>query len=201
MQRKIVRLLVFSIVFWVPLFAFAEEAPFDVGDPAVSGNGCPNGTYRVVLSPDGNELSILFSKFTAMTDDSQTYDFANCNIAVPIEVPPGITVGLLGVDYRGLAYIPTGGMGVILREHFFAGEQGDMLTSSINVYDQFYSFYYPDEAKFEIWSDCGDDIIARSNTTVFVSRPVNSDVDAMMSVFSEDWDVSILFHLLWEECD
>lgn len=201
MKRNIFGLVLFFVVLIIPLLAFAEEAPFDVGEPSVAGNGCPEGTYRVVLSPDGNELSILFSSFTAQTDDSQTYDFANCNIAVPIEVPPGITIGLLGVDYRGLAYIPSGGMGVIFREHFFAGEQGDMLTSSINVYDQFYSFYYPDEAAFDIWSDCGDDIIARSNTTVFVSRPASSNVDAMMSVFSEDWDVSILFHLQWQECN
>lgn len=200
MKRNIFGLMVFFVVLIIPLLAFAE-APFDLGDPVVAGNGCPNGTYQVVLSPDGNELSILFSRFTAQTDNSQTYDFANCNIAVPVEVPPGITIGLLGVDYRGLAYIPTGGMGVIFREHFFAGEQGDRLTSSIGVYDQFYNFYYPDEAEFEIWSQCGDDFIARSNTTVFVSRPEDSDVDAMMSVFSEDWDVSILFHLRWKECD
>jgi hypothetical protein len=201
MKRNIFGLMVFCIFLIIPHMAFAEEAPFDVGEPAVAGNGCPEGTYWVVLSPDGNELSVLFSSFTAKTDASTIYDYANCNIAIPIEVPAGITIGLLGIDYRGLAYIPTGGTGVISREHFFAGEQGDSLTSSINVYDQYYDFYYPDETDFEIWSECGDDIIARSNTTIFVSRPQNSAVDSLMTVFSEDWDVSIMFHLQWAECE
>lgn len=111
----------FLVVFLVTLFSFAEEVPFEVADPAVFNIGSSNGTYRVVLSPDENELSIFFSNFIIKIDDLQIYDFANYNISVPIEVAPYITVDLLRIDYQGLAYIPTGGIKVIPREHFFTG--------------------------------------------------------------------------------
>ena len=201
MQRNTIQLIACIMVTAITKFAFAEDtAPFVIGEPVVEGNGCPDGSYAVVLSPDGTELSLLFSSFTAETDADHTFDFSNCNIAIPIDVPSGITVGLIGVDYRGLAYIPEGGLGVLSREYFFAGTQGPRLTSFVNEYDTFYEYYYPDDAPFIIWSVCGDDIIARSNATVLVSRPLYSPYQAMMTVFSEDWDISIMFHLVWEYC-
>ncbi|MBN1984029.1 MAG: DUF4360 domain-containing protein [Chitinivibrionales bacterium] len=201
MWKKIIKLMVCVVISTITQFAFAEDtAPFSIGDPTVDGNGCPDGTYSVILSPDGTELSILFSDFTAETDEDHRYDFSNCNIAVPIEVPSGITVGLLGVDYRGIAFIPSGGLGMLTREYFFAGTRGPRKTSLINTYNEFYEFYYPDELVFAAWTECGDDIIARSNATVYVSRPFNSYDEALMSVFSEDWDVSIIFNLVWKYC-
>ena len=201
MYKNFVKLISIVIISTFTQFAFAEDtAPFTLGDPVVEGNGCPEGTYSVVLSPDGTELTILFSAFTAETDQYHTYDFANCNIAVPIDVPSGITIGLIGVDYRGLSYIPTGGVGALSREYFFAGTQGPHMTSFISEYDNFYQFYYPDDLPFIAWSICGDDVIARSNATVFVSRPLVSPSEAMMTVFSEDWDLSILFYLTWGYC-
>ena len=201
MKTSIIILMICVIFSAMTQLAFAEStAPFTIGDPVVEGSGCPDGTYSVVLSPDGTELSILYSAFTAQTDATHTYDFSNCNLAIPIDVPSGITVGLIGVDYRGLAYIPTGGVGAFSREFFFAGTQGPRITSFINDYDEFYEFLYPDDTPFTIWSDCGDDVIARSNATIFVTRPLYGPYQAMMTVFSEDWDVSILFHLVWEYC-
>lgn len=206
MQRNFFWLIsmVLLAIFIIPQIGFAddeeEEVPFLLGDPVAEGNGCPEGSYSVVLSPDGNELSILFSAFTAMTDEENIYDFSNCNIAIPIDVEPGISIGLAGIDYRGLSYIPTGGVGMLYREYFFAGAQGPMITSSVNVFDQYYNFFYSDDFEFVIWTECGDDVIARSNATIFAFRPYTSDIQALMTVFSEDWDVSIKFHLTWQPC-
>jgi hypothetical protein len=194
-------LLACVVITTMTQFAFAEStAPFIVGYPIVQGNGCPDGTYSVVLSPDGTEMSILFSAFTAETDADHSYDFANCNIAIPIDVPTGVTVGLVGIDYRGLAYIPNGGFGTLSREYFFAGKQGSQIVSVIEEYDEFYEFYYDDDLPFVLWSNCGDDLIARSNATIMVTRQHESRNQALMTVFSEDWDVSILFHLVWRYC-
>ena len=206
MYKKFFGSMVFLAVFSITRFTIAQDtveedtAPFTIGVPVVQGNGCPAGTYSVILSPDGSELSILYSAFIAQTDATHSYDFSNCNIAIPIEVPSGITVGLVGIDYRGLAFIPAGGIGALSREFFFAGTHGQRITSFVNVYNVFYELYYPDDTIFTIWSECGDDIIARSNATVYVTRPLYSPYQAMMTVFSEDWDVSIMFHLVWDYC-
>jgi hypothetical protein len=96
---------------------------------------------------------------------------------------------------------------MLYREYFFAGQYSFPQISSIHVYDAFYPFYYSDTRYFAAWTECGDDIIARSNAFVSVSRPpYPTDPDAsfpdeaFMTVFSEDWDLSILFHLVWDYC-
>lgn len=210
-MQNIIKLTVLILMFVVPASAFAEEelipiteeeaVPFTIGAPIAQGNGCPDGTYDVVLSPDGNELTVLFSSFTAETNETENFNFSNCNIAVPIEVPAGITIGLFGVDYRGMAFIPTDGTGIISREYFFAGVRGPQINSAIPVYDEFYEFFYPDEVTIPVWTRCGDDVTARSNTTMYVSKPADSPVDAFISMFSEDWTIDILFHLTWEYCE
>jgi hypothetical protein len=208
MKGKFIKSVVCLLISAITQFAFAEDtAPFDIGEATFDGNGCPEGTYSVVLSPDGTELSILFSSFTAETDEDHRNAFANCSVAIPIDIPSGITVGLMGVDYRGLSFIPSGGSGMLYREYFFAGQYSFPQISSIHVYDAFYPFYYSDTRYFAAWTECGDDIIARSNAFVSVSRPpYPTDPDAsfpdeaFMTVFSEDWDLSILFHLVWDYC-
>lgn len=201
MRAYVSKLIVLVLVSLIPILAVAEDdVPFTIGEPTVEGNGCPQGSYEVVLSPDGNELSVLFSMFTAETSETESFNFTNCNVAVPIDVPAGITVGLLGVDYRGLAFIPTDGTGIISREYFFAGRQGPRISSSIPVYDEFYEFFYADELTFPAWTDCGDPVTARSNTSMYVTKPAGSPVDAMMSLFSEDWDIYIKFNLAWDYC-
>lgn len=203
MQNCMVKVIAVVLLSVVPVPVFAgekEDVPFSIGEPVVEGSGCPGGSYEVVLSPDGHELSVLFSSFKAVTSQAETSNYSNCNIAVPIQVPGGITVGLLGVDYRGLAFIPAKGTGTITREYFIAGQRGPKMTSEVPVHDEFYEFFYPDEIKSPVWTDCGDDVTARSNTTLFVSKPADSPVDAIMSLLSEDWDISIMFHLIWDHC-
>jgi hypothetical protein len=194
MKRNILVTIVFYVVLIIPLSAFAEEAPFEMGDPVIMGSGCPSGSYRVYINRDGDEISIYFSEFSAMTDDSSPYDFANCNVAIPIKVPSGISVGLAGVDHRGAAYIPSGGKGVLMHEQFFTGQRGDSSTSSISTYNRYYNYYYPHSGAV-LWSKCGDDVVARSNSTIYVTRPMNSSVDA------QDHGASIRFYLQWKECN
>jgi hypothetical protein len=201
MQKNFIKLLILASIILIPSFAMADDVPFTIGDPVVEGNGCPEGTYDVLLSDDGNELTVLFNSFTAETTATSKIDWANCNIAVPIEVPSGVTVGLLGVDYRGIALIPSGGRGMLSREYFFAGTRGPRITSVIDTYDIPTEFYYPDDLEFVAWTQCGDDVNARSNATLYVTRPSDSPVEAIMSMFSEDWEISILFNLEWKYCD
>lgn len=209
MQKNIFKLLavVFLVIFCISPTVFAddgeqgdEKAPFYLGDPVVAGMGCPEGSYQVVLTPDGKMTSVLFNSLTAMTDELENYAFSNCNIAVPIEVPAGITIGLTGADYRGLAYIPTDGLGVLYREYYFSGAQGPQVVSSIDVFDQYHEFFYGNDFDVVLWTECGDDVIAHFDVTVFAFRPSDGDTEAFMSVFSEGWNPSLELQLMWQYC-
>lgn len=76
--------------------------------PTVSdGNGCSQGTYSVVNSPDGTTLTILFDSFSIATAQSASASSnrISCNVQVPLNLPDGFTLGLYKVDYRGFAHL------------------------------------------------------------------------------------------------
>ena len=200
MKKIIIKLVVLCLISTISQLALASTPPFTVGDPVITGNGCPTGSYSVILSPDGTEMTLSFSEFSAMTDSTQDYDFSNCNIAIPIDLPAGLMLGLVGIEYQGVAFIPTGGSGSFSREHFFAGTQSPAIVSSIEAYDQTQEFIFDDTFQFIEWSECGDDLIVRSNATVMVTKLPDSDNNAFMSVFSENLNISVQYHLIWQYC-
>jgi hypothetical protein len=60
-----------------------------------SESGCPKSSASFTVSPDGQELSILFDAFSA------TNGQAICNLSIPIEIPEGYQFSLYDIDYRG----------------------------------------------------------------------------------------------------
>lgn len=62
-------------------------------------DGCPAGSYSVVVSPDHTTLSILFDKFHI---DSSPASKA-CHISHPLNLPENMSLGVYKVDYRGFA--------------------------------------------------------------------------------------------------
>lgn len=70
--------------------------------PAVMAqDGCPQGTYSVVNSPDGTALSILFDEFVVVAGERQK----RCDLSVPLHLPEGQSLGVYRVDYRGYAHL------------------------------------------------------------------------------------------------
>ena len=61
---------------------------------------------KTVTSSDGDSLSVLFSDYIATTDDSNNMRRLSCNLAVPIDVESGYSVGIFKIEYRGYTYIP-----------------------------------------------------------------------------------------------
>ncbi|MDY6900480.1 MAG: DUF4360 domain-containing protein, partial [Cyanobacteriota bacterium] len=50
------------------------------------GNGCPDGSASVTVSPDGQELTLLFDKFIAEGNNPRE-SRKSCNLTIPIKVP------------------------------------------------------------------------------------------------------------------
>lgn len=68
-------------------------------------NGCPEGSYKVVMSPDGTSLSILFDKFTLESRGiaGSSKPKKVCRISAPLNLPANQSIGVYKVDYRGFA--------------------------------------------------------------------------------------------------
>ena len=89
-------------------------------------NGCPEGSYRVVMSPDGTSLSILFDQFAL--DSSGVAGSAQprkvCRISAPLNLPANQSIGVYKVDYRGFAKLVKK-QETDLEVQYFLGPQGN----------------------------------------------------------------------------
>ncbi len=85
----------------LPGSALAQTA---IAPPAGS-NGCPAGSYSVVLAPDGSAVSILFDNFSVGGGPAPSAlpVRRTCNLQIPVKVPPGYSAGVYRIDYRGYA--------------------------------------------------------------------------------------------------
>lgn len=72
---------------------------------AAQANGCPEGSYSIVLAPDGTTLSILFDQFTVESGPGSSVAAQRklCQISAPLNLPAHRSVGVYKVDYRGFA--------------------------------------------------------------------------------------------------
>ena len=97
--------------------AFANPAVKILG-ASYGGSGCPDRSASVSVSPDGQELTILFDKFAALGNVS-TESRKSCNLSIPIKVPQGYQISIYDADYRG--YVAPKTTGNLRAEYFFAG--------------------------------------------------------------------------------
>jgi hypothetical protein len=88
-MMKSIKFGVFACAMLVSLPVWAQET-----------NGCPEGSYSVVMSPDGTTLSILFDQFTVESSKTQR---KVCRISAPLQLPANNSIGVYKVDYRGFA--------------------------------------------------------------------------------------------------
>lgn len=134
----------------------------EIQGASYGGNGCPDKSASVSVSPDGQELTILFAKFAALGSNPDQ-SRKSCNVSIPVKVPQGFQISLYGADYRG--YVAPATTGVLRTEYFFSGQKGIVVErkfqgeTNYNVRD-FLS------TGTNVWSACGESVNIRVNTSM-----------------------------------
>lgn len=171
------------------------EPMIEILEANLIGTGCPDGSFLINSTPSGDEISILFQNYTAQTGSSESFDYADCNIALTLEFEEGLTIGLIGIDYRGFSRMAEGSTGTFYRQYFFAGEIGN---DSMVTYDSGDNgmFFEEDDILAGVWSPCGEtDTIARANTSIWVEGS-----DSMLKLATMDTSTEIVFFFDWSWC-
>jgi len=142
-----------------------EAAPAIVfGEVGFGGTGCPDGTAIIIMSPDKQSASLVFTDY-AVGDNGRAVDRKTCAIAVPIAVPAGTSVAIQAVAVRGEANLPADIDGTLSVEAFFAGTTGPVEETALTGDGNFAAFTRPAEADLQ-WSACGTDVNLRVNTSL-----------------------------------
>lgn len=84
--------------------AAARDRVFAGREQRIVDQGCPAGSYSIVTSPDGSTLSILFDRFAVEGNDTNGgFARVSCAMDIPLSLPPGYSLGVYAVDFRGYA--------------------------------------------------------------------------------------------------
>lgn len=193
------RVILAVVILVVGIGTAHAQAGLRLGNPTYGGTGCPQGTANAVLAPDGRTLSIFYDQYRAATGGGRSFDRKSCNLAIPLDVPPGISVSVLTVDYRGFNHLPSGASSVFTVEYFFAGGQGPRFTRGFEG-PQTRDFFIRNQltAASTVWSACGADVILRTNSSVRLSSPGGRNAEA--TVDTEDIAAALVYRLSWRRC-
>jgi hypothetical protein len=171
-----------------------------LGDPAFGGNGCPQGTASAVVSPDGKSLSILFDEYMVEAQGKTTTARKSCNIAIPVHVPNGYSVSVIGVDYRGYVSLPAGASARFTAEYFFAGIKGPSFARDFfGSYDDEYTLTNKLGLQALVWSTCGADVNLRINSAMLTRTNAKKEL-ALATVDSVDVNAGLIYHFQFRKC-
>ena len=194
-----------SIVTGVVLYSLGASANpgFKLGPPDHAGPGCPVGSVSATLSPDADELSVLFDQYIVEAGgvSGKRFDRKSCNISIPVQIPQGYSVSIFQVDYRGFAGIPFGGRGNLSAEYFFTGGRGVVRTNKPLPVGGTRDYLFTDrlEASAYVWTPCGASTNLRINTGLLVQTNRNFD-DTLATVDSVDISNGMIYHIQWKRC-
>ena len=201
---------VLAVAIAVPCALISRNADADhaaLKQPTLGGNGCPQGSYSVSMSPDKHYMTLLFDSYEIEGEQEKKSENAACTISVPIEVPDDRRITLIDVDYRGYAFLPPGTEGKFSCEYTMDGtpnESGSM-TFAGGFDDDFSAGHTFDGPQAGVKFPCGKDVtfkvLTRLESTKLGPKPVwiNMDEQPYATVDSADYAVSVLLET--EHCD
>ncbi len=177
-----------------------------LGIPGTGGTGCPQGSVSATLSPDQKTLSLIFDQYVveAGGDTGRRIDRKNCQIALPIHIPQGLSFSIVQMDYRGFNALPSGASSQFNVEYYLAfpgaPASGPKYSRRFTgPLDQDYLITNTLGVSAIVWSPCGTDLNLRTSTSMMVTT--NSRMEqAMSTVDSIDAKGFIQYQLQWRRC-
>ncbi len=178
--------------------------------PSLGGNGCPEGTVGVAISPDNTTLSVIFDNYIVQAGRSAgtKRDVKTCSVRMPLEVPAGFQFTVVKLDYRGYNMIPRNGRtGYLAIYSFLDANSGKQMGRRIRRQKTFRGpldeeyVLSSDISAEPVWSRCGKSINFQINTrAVAISNAKNDDVMGTIDSLDAAAGSRVEYHLLWQAC-
>jgi hypothetical protein len=190
-MKRIQSLLTAVILTGISVSPAFANAKVEIMGASYGGSGCPDQSASVSVSPDGQELSILFDKFVAL-GNHLTESRKSCNLSIPIKVPQGFQISLYDADYRG--YVSPRTTANLRAEYFFAGNRGPVFSRTFRG-EQDYSVRDSLATIADVWSACGDSANMRVNAAMTARGAGMATVDSFDLAHR-----GLVYHIKYRRC-
>lgn len=199
------------IAFLTASFAFAEiPSQVEIVDTQILGPGCKTEDTAVSLSPDFQELSLLFDNHSielgqGSLNPNLTQIRKDCQIVIRVKVQPGMQFGFNAVDYRGFASIPSSAWGFQRISYLPKGERISSMRE-VTLKGPFTDNYTqtieqkPDRIA---WTNCNSDyqqIVLYSQIGLAYFPRTTDRTFAQMSIDSTDLALKQDLKISWRRC-
>ncbi|MEK0182562.1 MAG: DUF4360 domain-containing protein [Microcoleus anatoxicus] len=188
---KFLKLLLATTLMSASISSALAQEKVQILGASYGGSGCPDRSASVSVSPDGQELTILFDKFVAQGNVSAEKR-KSCNLSIPIKVPQGFQISLYDADYRG--YIAPKTSANLRAEYFFAGSRGPIFSRNFNG-ETNYNVRDSLATVADVWSRCGDSINMRVNAAMTASGAGTATVDSFDLAHR-----GLVYHIKYRTC-
>ncbi len=200
-----------NLFFGITFQATAQTKPpnAEIISVNLKGSGCDLASAAVSISPDLQDLSILFDNMVleakpSMVNPKNLIAAKQCTVNIEMGVPAGWQFALVSVDYRGFASVPKGATAfqrfvynapmmpiVSLREARFVGP-----------YTGNFIFQANQKATRLAWTPCSQSKVSLAMTaSVGIAYSLrNRYPEAMVSLDSQDLSFKQTFQVQWQQC-
>ena len=205
MRRHIFTALVLAGALASPAHApAADTTPVGVTLESVRAQGAGCGAEDVVvdISPDGQALTVLFSKLgVEVVPGAPAQARTECRLDLRFNVPKHWSYALENVDFRGFVFLEPGVTAEQTTRFHIQGEAPETGVSASFVGETEESDYLLQARAVDgplAWSRCGKGKFVKLSTTVAVSNARAPSGTGMLQVTSADAQV---YHLRWRRCE
>lgn len=196
------KIILASLLFLATITQAALLPGVRLGEPSYGGTGCPAGSASVSLSPDQDEISILFDQFVAEAGGSsnRSVDRKACELSVPLHIPQGYSATVIQTDFRGFNLVSRGGMNRLNTEYFWAGQRGPSYSNMFRgPQNEDYFATNGVMASGVVWTPCGMSTNLRIRATIMTQTNRQME-QSMMTVDSADITGGLIYHVQWKRC-
>jgi hypothetical protein len=176
----------------------SNDIPFSdvsINGATFSGSGCPAGSGDMIVSPDKKSISVLLDEYIVDAGDGAgLVNRSKCDIAISLDIPQGYRAVLMDADYRLAVDLTQDSLAEFTRQYFFAGGESETFKDSWSGTLENLEVELPDRlgAYGGSLSECGEDVIFRSKTSLYASVPHDGET-AFIAVDSLDFKSSAQF--------
>ncbi|MET0343741.1 MAG: DUF4360 domain-containing protein [Polyangiales bacterium] len=156
------------------LDAGSAVAPY-LTEIKANGTGCPQGTWKAEVSPDGTKFRVIFSAYEAVASNGQRSAVKDCQLSVRMRSASPFSFAVTKLAYSGYAFLETGVRGYQIVSAYFAGapvppagrENRTDLTGPLDRRYLYEKIVPPEDL---VWAPCGVDRNLNVSTRIGVMK-------------------------------
>jgi hypothetical protein len=170
-----------------------------------NGTGCPDGSWDVGISDDGQTFTLAFSSYEAQVASGQQMDIKDCTLDINLNSPAGLSYSVASFYYQGYILLDDGMSARQTASYYFDRDhqhgQHDASKNDITgPFDD--SYLFADEIGMErrVWSPCGQNDTLHVSTRLIMRNNPGNTGEGYINNSTVDGSLSFKWNLAWRRC-